>query len=154
MDLILWRHAEAEDLSRNVRSDAERKLTSKGQKQAINMALWLNRVLPPHCKILVSPAKRTVQTAMALGRPFTLAEEVGTSCTVNQILKACNWPYSIEPVLVVGHQPHLGDVVSTLIPDIQYAPIRKANVWWIQCKAGEEAFLKAVMSPDLVIKLN
>ena len=37
MELILWRHADAEDGIR----DSERKLTSKGVKQAARMAKWL-----------------------------------------------------------------------------------------------------------------
>ena len=37
MELILWRHAEAEDGS----PDAARKLTAKGEKQAQKLARWL-----------------------------------------------------------------------------------------------------------------
>jgi len=150
MELILWRHAQAEDLAESMQSDNERKLTSKGLKQAANMALWLGNVLPPDCKILVSPSQRTVQTAQALGRHFNIANEIGTGSSADKILKVCNWPHSREPILVVGHQPLLGEVVSNLIPEIQYAPIRKGNVWWISCRAGEAAFLKAVMTPELV----
>jgi len=152
MDLILWRHAQAEDLVGSMQSDYERQLTAKGLKQAARMALWLNKVLPPECKILVSPSQRTTQTAQALGRQFKITTEIGTGSSADHILKACDWPHSPEPVLVIGHQPLLGEIVSTLIPDIQYAPIRKGNVWWVTCKPGEEVFLKAVMTPELIVK--
>lgn len=157
MDLILWRHAHAEAIEDNpsIRSDNDRKLTIKGQKQATKMALWLNSVLPNGCKILVSPSQRTLQTALALGRKFKIVNEIGTSGSVDQILAACNWPNSREPVLVIGHQPHLGDVVCKLIPDIHDAAIRKGNVWWISQKDGVDdstPFLKAVMTPELVVK--
>jgi len=157
MDLILWRHAHAEVLADDAphRLDTERKLTQKGQKQAAKMALWLDSVLPHSCKILVSPSQRTMQTALALGRKFKVVAEVGTDSDVEQILTVCNWPNSREPVLIIGHQPHLGDIVCKLIPSIQECAMRKGNVWWISQKDGEEdpaTFLKAVMSPELVVK--
>lgn len=66
MDLILWRHAEAEDGL----PDINRELTGRGRKQASRMADWLNPGLPPDIRVLVSPAIRTVQTAQALGRDY------------------------------------------------------------------------------------
>jgi len=157
MDLILWRHAHAEALEGDVscRLDTERKLTAKGQKQAAKMALWLDSVLPHSCKILVSPSQRTMQTALALGRKFKVVAEVGSDSNVDQILAACNWPSSREPVLIIGHQPQLGDIVCRLVPEIKECAIRKGNVWWISQKDGIEnpmTFLKAVMTPELVVK--
>ena len=71
MDLILWRHAEAEEAQPGM-SDLERALTSKGQKQARRMGQWLNTQLPDSCRILCSPAVRTLQTVEALGRKFKI----------------------------------------------------------------------------------
>lgn len=156
MDLILWRHAQAETLDESDAAiDGDRKLTPKGHKQAAKMALWLNSVLPHSCRILVSPSQRTMQTAQALGRKFKVSNELYTDTTARQILAACNWPNSREAVLVVGHQPQLGEVVSLLLPEMQNCAIRKGNVWWISQKDGEEQqpiFLKAVMTPELVVK--
>ena len=157
MDLILWRHAHAEALNddSNVRLDSERKLTAKGQKQAAKMATWLDSVLPHSCKILVSPSQRTMQTALALGRKFKVVTEVGTDSDVSRILSACNWPNSREPVLIVGHQPQLGEIVTRLIPSMRDCVIRKGNVWWISQKDGldqPETYLKAVMTPELIVK--
>src|SRR3989304_4024273 len=42
MELILWRHADAEEGER----DLERKLTGKGRKQATRVARWLQHRLP------------------------------------------------------------------------------------------------------------
>ena len=63
MDLILWRHAEAEDGV----PDGARALTKKGLKQAAAIAAWLKPRLPDATRILVSPATRAQQTAAALG---------------------------------------------------------------------------------------
>ena len=59
MELILWRHAEAEDGI----PDAKRPLTERGQKQARKMAKWLRKRLPEDTRIIVSPALRCRQTA-------------------------------------------------------------------------------------------
>ena len=155
MDLILWRHAHAEALEADLQHDGERKLTLKGQKQAAKMALWLDSVLPHSCRILVSPSQRTMQTALALGRKFKIVAEIGTDSDVDQILAACNWPNSRESVLIIGHQPHLGELVCRLLPSITECAMRKGNVWWISQKDGEESalpYLKAVMTPELVVK--
>ena len=42
LDLIMWRHAEAED-EREGQDDLQRALTSRGEKQAARMAVWLDR---------------------------------------------------------------------------------------------------------------
>ncbi len=42
MDLILWRHAEAEE-AREDQADVDRRLTPRGEKQAARMAGWLER---------------------------------------------------------------------------------------------------------------
>ena len=52
MDLILWRHAEAEDGVG--KPDTERELTKRGRKQAERMAEWLR----PHCLLYTSPSPR------------------------------------------------------------------------------------------------
>lgn len=152
MELILWRHAEAEPGM----PDEARALTAKGQKQAAKMAEWLDRHLPNNCKILVSPAVRTVQTAEALGRKFKTNLELFTDTTPEKLLAAANWPDSREPVLVVGHQPTLGQTAALLISGTQQDwTLRKGSVCWIAQKAADEAdsiYLKVVLGADMVGK--
>ncbi|MBS0308387.1 MAG: histidine phosphatase family protein [Proteobacteria bacterium] len=152
MDLLLWRHAEAEAGE----PDLGRALTPKGHKQAQRMAHWLERNLPSTCRILVSPAVRTVQTAEALGRKFRLIAEIGPDATPDQVLKAVNWPHAREPVLAIGHQPWLGQVASLLLTgSAQDWPVRKANIWWIVQRERDgvaENYVKAVIAPELVVK--
>jgi phosphohistidine phosphatase len=152
MDLILWRHAEAEDGY----PDLERALTAKGQKQAARMAQWLDRNLPNSCRILVSPARRTVQTAEALERKFKIHADLAPDTTPEKILAAVNWPHSREPVLIVGHQPTLGQTAALLLTEkAQEMTIRKGCIWWIvQREGGEDdgCYLKTVMAPDMAAK--
>jgi phosphohistidine phosphatase len=82
--------------------------------------------------------------------------ELGPEASIEDVLDAANWPNSKEPVLVVGHQPYLGLVAAHLLGTPQHqCAIRKGNVWWITQKLREEetqTYLKAIMSPDLVVK--
>ena len=50
MDLIFWRHAEAEDWTDGC-DDMQRALTSRGEKQAKRMASWLDRQLPEGTRV-------------------------------------------------------------------------------------------------------
>ena len=152
MDLILWRHAEAEMSE----PDLQRALTQKGQKQARRMGQWLDAQLPAGCKILVSPALRTLQTAEPLGRKTKVHADLAPGADVASVLRLVNWPNSKEAVLVVGHQPTLGLVAAHLLSgDQQYWNIKKAAAWWIAQRDPDDPdslYLKAVMAPDLIVK--
>ena len=150
MDLILWRHCEAEPGE----PDLGRRLTSKGLKQAERMAQWLDTHLPDTCRVLVSPADRAQQTAVVLRRKFKTVPELAPGATVAAVLAAANWPDSREPVLIVGHQPTLGAVASFLLSGEEaYWSVRKGAVWWLSNRAkegGAAVVLKVVVAPDFV----
>lgn len=137
MDLILWRHAEAE-LIRPGQSDLDRALTPKGERQARRMAAWLDARLPKAARVLVTPALRSRQTASALGRDATLAGSIGPGCTVDELLAAAGWPASGGTVLIVGHQPTLGMAAARLLcgADQPWA-IKKAALWWLRLRDGD-----------------
>ena len=150
MDLILWRHAEAEPGE----PDLGRRLTSKGLKQAERMAEWLEHRLPETTRIIVSPADRTQQTALALGRKFKTSDDVAPGASTASVLAAAGWPDAREPVLVVGHQPTLGEVAAFLLSGEEAAwSIRKGAVWWFsnRTRLGQPSvLLKVAIGPDLV----
>jgi len=152
MEIILWRHAEA----KIGLPDEARALNTKGRKQASKMANWLDVNLPESCKILVSPTVRTVQTAESLGRKFRIHPDIGPDADAATILAAANWPDARESVLIVGHQPALGQIASLLIAGVQQDwRIRRGNVWWIsQRERGESSengiFLRAVITPEMM----
>ena len=106
-DLILWRHAEAENAGEN-EDDLDRPLTQRGEKQAARMAVWLDRQLPDGLRVLASPARRTEQTAKALGRKYKLRAELLPGGQPDELLELAQWPRSRGAVLIVGHQPMLG----------------------------------------------
>lgn len=150
VELILWRHAEAEEGA----PDSSRKLTGKGKKQAQLMAEWLKPRLPEHTRLIVSPATRAQQTATALSNQFETLKEIGPGAHPKALLAAAGWPEGKGAVLIVGHQPTLGEVAALLMSGSpQGWSMRKGAVWWFSHKQKElsaELLLRSVISPDLV----
>lgn len=155
MDLILWRHAEAHP-AREDQPDLERALTPKGERQAQRMAEWLNARLAHSTRVLCSPAVRCRQTVAALDRSFKVVAELAPEGSVEQVLTAARWPRGPEPVLIVGHQPTLGLVASSLLTGEPMSwSVKKAAVWWLRLREREDEdgaalrlILQAVQSPD------
>jgi phosphohistidine phosphatase len=153
MELVLWRHAEAEVGE----PDLGRKLTPRGEKQARRTAEWLQSHLPDTAKIYSSPAIRAQQTARVLAeishRKVRTVNEIGPGATGAELLAAVGWPDSRATIVVVGHQPTLGHVASMLLAGrAQNWPIKKAGVWWFSQRErdGEkQTVLRAVINPDL-----
>lgn len=151
MDLVLWRHAEAHEAQPG-QDDLSRALTPRGEKQAARMALWLDRQLPDGTRILVSPAKRTEQTVQALGRKYKLREELGPNATVDQLLQLVQWPQGKGVILLVGHQPVLGQTIARLLAiHGSECSVRKGAVWWLRHRLRDgvsQTTLVSVQSPD------
>jgi len=146
MDLILWRHAEAEAGS----PDSARKLTGRGQEEARRIAAWLKPRLPGNCKVLVSPAARAQQTALALGVPFLTSPAVGTDAAAADVIAAVDWPADPGVKLVVGHQPTLGRVAALLLSGAEADwEFGKGALWWLVRADGKIA-LRTAVDPDLV----
>ncbi|RYY72427.1 MAG: histidine phosphatase family protein, partial [Comamonadaceae bacterium] len=139
MDLILWRHAEAED-EREGLADLDRALTARGEKQSARMAAWLDRLLPDEARIISSPALRCQQTAMALGRRFRPREQLQPGATVADVLEAAQWPEARTAMVIVGHQPVLGEVGAQLLRmDGGQCAIRKGSAWWLRTRERDGA---------------
>lgn len=157
MDLILWRHAEAEDWPEGDPeggSDLDRSLTSRGEKQAARMAGWLDRQLPEGARILVSPARRCEQTVLALGRKYKIRTELAPDATPAQLLELVQWPLSRSPILVVGHQPTLGQTIAQLL-GLQESdcPVKKGSLWWLRNRDRDghsQTVVVTVQSPEVL----
>jgi phosphohistidine phosphatase len=153
MDLVLWRHAEAE----SGEPDEGRKLTPKGEKQARRVAEWLHGRLPDTAKILSSPARRAQQTAQALAeashRKVKTIDALAPDATVDELLDAVGWTAGKGTLVVVGHQPALGRVASLLLAGQEREwPIKKGAVVWIsqrESNGDAEPILRAAIGPEL-----
>lgn len=154
MELLLWRHCEAEPGE----PDLGRSLTAKGEKQARRMAAWLHAHLPDSARILASPARRAQQTAQALAelapRKLKTVEALAPGASVEDVLGAVRWPDGKSVLVVVGHQPTLGWVASRLLSGVEADwPIKKGGLWWFSSRDRdglEQVVLRAVLNPDLL----
>ena len=150
LNLILWRHADAEEST----PDMDRRLTEKGIRQAKLMAAWLKARLPKHVRVLVSPATRARQTADALEMEYSIVREMAPGADAARLLAAANWPLEGDNVLIVGHQPTLGCAASLLIAgDETPLSIKKGAIFWIARRdreVGTENVVRAVLSPELI----
>lgn len=150
MDLLLWRHAEAED---NDGDDLARRLTGRGVKQAAAVGRWILAHHAKRLRILVSPAKRALQTADALGLEYEIADGIAPAAASSDLMAAADWPDAGGSVLLVGHQPSLGRLASVLLFGRETdLAIKKGALWWfvrdgrrIPC----ETVLQAVIAPNL-----
>jgi len=147
MELILWRHADAEDGY----PDAERQLTARGRAQAKRIAEWLDKRLPKDAVILASPAARAQQTVQALRRKFTTCEEIAPGAKPADVLKSAHWPRAARATLIVGHQPTLGQTASLLLTGNEGdLGVKKGAVWWISGHESGACSLLAMMSPGML----
>jgi phosphohistidine phosphatase len=151
MDLILWRHAEAEEEA-PAGDDLQRPLTSRGEKQAAQVAAWLDRQLPDGVRILCSPALRCEQTVLTLGRKYRIQEELGPKAKAADLLSAARWPDGKGTVLIVGHQPVLGRAIAEVLQLPQgECPVKKGAVWWLRSREkgeGMQTMVVAVQSAE------
>jgi phosphohistidine phosphatase len=151
MELILWRHAEAEDGV----PDGARELTPHGLKQARAVAEWLTARLPKTARIIVSPTRRTRQTAEALTAKFEIVEELGPGASAKTVLGAAKWPDVKGTIVVVGHQPTLGETAALILcGDPAEWNIKKGAIWWFSHKekgGGAVVNLRASISPDMLL---
>jgi len=150
MDLILWRHAEAEEGE----PDLARRLTPRGVKHAERVAQWLLQRLPSRFHVVASPAERTQQTAQALLVPFKTVRSLAPGASPAQILNAAEWPDRRGAVIVIGHQPDLGNVAAFLLSnEHQDWTLKKGGLWWLTNRVrNDEAqvVVRAVIAPDLL----
>lgn len=150
MDLLLWRHAEAEDGE----DDMKRQLTERGIKQARAMGKWIREHQPKELRIIVSPAVRTQQTAEALKLPFETHRKIGPEACVSELIAASGWPHANGTVLIVGHQPSLGSLASLLLAGHESAwTIKKGALWWLSNRVRRnetQTVLRAVLPAELL----
>lgn len=149
MELVLWRHADAHDGV----IDLKRELTDKGRKQADRVARWLRPRLEGRWLILASPAVRAKQTADALEIDYEVRPALGTSATPEALLREAGWPSGEANVIIVGHQPTLGQLAARLLGHSGELAVKKGAIWWFSGKGHGssgtvETNLRAVIGPD------
>ncbi|MDP2152519.1 MAG: histidine phosphatase family protein [Methylotenera sp.] len=154
-NLIIWRHAEAEVQS-ETGHDSDRALTKRGYKDAAKIAKWLHKHMPDHVELLCSPARRCFQTAQALRDinhvEIKVSDFLSVDSNVAGIVKEISNKNESQTILIVGHQPNLGLLISKLLAlDESACLVKKGAVWWLkQRKVGHSShyYIHTVMQPN------
>ncbi len=154
MELLIWRHAQAEGEHSASPEDVLRALTAHGHLQAERMAAWLEPRLPEGTRILCSPALRCESTVAYLGHKYTLCDELLPTSTLQDMLKLISWPDRETPTLLVGHQPLLGELIAYLLgAKTKEHSVRKAGLWWLRSRKRDgqlQTVTHCVIGPDLL----
>ena len=115
------------------------------------------RVYFVHQRDLLTQFRRIVLVDTDCIRPnIRRSGKLLVSCPLNAegILSAAGWPDDTKTVLVIGHQPTLGQIASLLLSGAKLDwHIKKANVWWFEQRERNGApanYLRALMQPSLV----
>jgi phosphohistidine phosphatase len=150
MELILWRHADAEEGER----DMERKLTGKGRKQAARVAQWLQQRLPSKFTVISSPARRARETADALDVRYKISDRLAPGAQVGDLVEVAGWPKHKGVVILVGHQPDFGRAAAAIVSgEPSDWSVKKGGLWWLDNRErdGEsQVVVRAVIAPDLI----
>ena len=119
------------------------------------MAAWLDAHLPDTCRILVSPADRAQQTALALqaqvqdGARACARRDGGRGARRGQLAGIARARARRRAI-----SRRSGMVASFLLSGEEaYWSVRKGAVWWLSNRAkegGAAVVLKAVQSPDFL----
>jgi phosphohistidine phosphatase len=123
MNLYVLRHAIAvEPGSPAFTDDSQRPLTGKGAAKMTRIASGLRKMGVEVDLILSSPYLRARQTAEILAKTFSITEMlIPTSALepdapASQIINEINDRFSkFHNIVLVGHQPYLNTLISTLI---------------------------------------
>jgi phosphohistidine phosphatase len=159
MEIWLLRHAAAEESSESGK-DADRALTSEGEKRARAVARGLASLEPEIERLLTSPYRRARQTAEPAARELGLERALRES----RALEPGRDPQEIldeireedSGVLLVGHEPHLGALLGRLVAGrpLLTLPLRKAAVARLDWDGTGPADLRAILPAPVLERLH
>ncbi len=157
MDLILWRHGEAD----NNTDDLSRKLTKKGKSDALLIANFIHDKLPQSIQFMASEALRSQQTLACLNQPFDIYSELNPEESIETVLPFLYSKLN-SPIICVGHLPWIGQACAQLLQN-QLAVkqshsiinVERAGLYWFNVQLNKQTAqiyteLQAVINPKLL----
>ena len=123
MNLVIVRHADAgdsEEFAKTGKPDNLRPLSDKGRKQMRDAANGLRALVPKADLVATSPYTRAVQTAKIVADAFEDVEQETTATlepdsALDDFEEWINDHDALDVVIVVGHEPHLGELATWLM---------------------------------------
>jgi phosphohistidine phosphatase len=123
MQLIVVRHAiamEREDFAKSGRPDSDRPLTDTGRRRMRKNSRGLQRIAPRPDVIATSPWLRAADTARVLAETLGIEgmetlDLLTPDHPPSELAGWLNERIGIATIAVVGHEPHLGELVTWLV---------------------------------------
>jgi phosphohistidine phosphatase len=143
VQILIIRHASAEERSTFAatgKSDDQRPLTDEGQRKMTEAAQGL-RALVPHLDVIAaSSLVRAQQTAAIVAKAYGIAD-VETTATLTpdaQPASFAKWALAHvdrDVVAAVGHEPHLGTLVTWLLSGRadSHVVLKKGGACLVEC---------------------
>jgi phosphohistidine phosphatase len=167
MQLLVIRHAIAEDkeaFAKTGRPDAERPLTKHGRKVMARVAKGLRRQVKSIDVLAASPLVRAAQTAAIVAKEYgeTFVDTVPALAPDSPPAAFATWlrtQRDAEVVAVVGHEPHLGMLVTWLMTGAResHVTIDKGGACMLEIEGqpgARSATLDWSLTPDVLAKLS
>ena len=156
MEVYILRHGEAE-MRRPGRADAGRKLTAGG-KRDLKAVLKIARKLGAAPQmILTSPLRRAQETAAIAAAVLRSNRVVETKALLpgaspELVWKEIGAQQKVDSILIAGHNPHLGSLISLLLEAALMVDLKKGALVRIttQSKLGPpRGVLKWMITPKM-----
>lgn len=155
MQLFLIRHAHAVEANENPR----RPLSLRGREQVRALATFLKSSGALHAaEVWHSGLARAAETAELLldhlGLKATVVEIDGLRGEDNPSVVAAHLRHRRAPLVVVGHEPHLGRLASLLVAGAAHPPrfvLKKSSILALERIEGVWA-VRWQLSPELLAK--
>jgi len=110
--------------------------------------------MPDGARVFSSTALRAEQTAAALGRKVKNSPALAPLATPEQLLQLAQWPHAKGCVLLVGHQPTMGQVIAGLLGlQASECAVKKGAVWWLRYRERDgvgQTVLVTVQTPEML----
>ena len=143
MQILIIRHAIAEERSAFAatgKSDDQRPLTDEGRRKMTEAAKGLRALVPRIDVIAASPLVRAQQTAAIVAKAYGIADVATTSVLTPDAQPAsfAKWAQGYvdrDVVAVVGHEPHLGILVTWLLSGRadSHVVLKKGGACLVEC---------------------
>lgn len=166
MKLYLIRHAIAENSgTSDYGDDRLRPLTEKGREKMKKIADAIKILGVKPDLIVSSPYIRASQTASILAKTFKYREEIAYSDSLvpmgepDDMIGEINEKYSVDELMLVGHEPNLSTLASVLLsgnPDVSIN-FKKGGICCLSVDDlhyDRKAVLEWLITPKISIKMT
>lgn len=154
--LTLMRHGDAQWKDPGI-SDFERPLNRRGLAEAETMAIRLAELAIKPDLLLVSPARRTVQTADALARELATpsrnirhVEELYLARAQDIFAHVRSTGPKVQHLMIIGHNPGISELARQLAPSCGVEGLTTAAICSMVFEAAGWSAVSATVLSDVV----